>query len=39
MIEYLGEIREDLHHVRDYSDGQDYINFKLDILEDMIKEC
>ena len=38
ILEYIQEIRDDLHHVKDYSDGTDFINFKLDILTDMIKE-
>ena len=34
--EYIQEIKDDLLHVRDHSDCEDYINFKLDTLLDMM---
>ena len=38
ILEYIQEIRDDLYHVKDYSDGESYINYKLDALSEMIKE-
>ncbi len=36
--EYIREIRDSLWQIKDHSDGEDFINFKLDVLMEMIEE-
>ncbi len=37
-LEYIQEIRDSLWQIKNHSDGEAFINFKLDVLSEMIQE-